>query len=115
MREIARGIKARGKTVQLLAPTAGAVEVLRREGFAEADTVQRFLVDPAMRERTRGQVMMVDEAGLLSVRLMLALVESGREHGCRLILSGDPRQHTSVERATRCVCWRPGAICRPRA
>ena len=97
LREVARGIEARGKTVQLLAPTGGAVEVLRDDGFRSADTVQRFLVDPALQERTRGQVLIIDEAGLLSVRQLLALMEVGQRQGCRIILCGDARQHTSVE------------------
>ena len=83
--------------MQLLAPTAGAVEVLREEGFETADTVQRFLVDCSLQKRTRGQVLIVDEAGLLSVPQMLALVEVGQRQGCRIILCGDARQHTSVE------------------
>ena len=97
LREVARGIEARGKAVQVLAPTAGAVEVLREEGFQQADTVARFLVDAALQDRTRGQVLIVDETGLLSVRQMLALVEVGQRQGCRIILCGDARQHTSVE------------------
>ncbi len=97
LREVARGIEVRGKAVQLLAPTGGAVEVLRDDGFCRADTVQRYLVDSKLQERTRGQVLIVDEAGLLSVRQLLALVELGQRQGCRLILCGDARQHTSVE------------------
>lgn len=97
LREVARGIEARGKSVEVLAPTTGAVEVLREEGFRQAETVQRFLVDSALQERARGQVLIVDEAGLLSVRQMLALVEAGHRQGCRLILCGDARQHASVE------------------
>lgn len=97
LRELARGLETRKQTVQLLAPTAGAVEVLRREGFQGADTVQRFVVDPGLQEQVRGQVLIVDEAGLLSVRQMLDLVERCRSLGCRLVLSGDARQHTSVE------------------
>lgn len=97
LREIARGIEARGRTAQLLAPTAGAVEVLRHEGFERAETVQRFLLDASLQERARGQVLIVDEAGMLSLKQMLSLVERCREQGCRLILSGDARQHTGVE------------------
>jgi len=94
---VARGIEARGKAVQMLAPTGGAVEVLRDDGFHQAETVQRFLVDPGFQERARGQVLIVDEAGLLSVKQLLAVIEAGQRHGCRIILCGDARQHTSVE------------------
>ena len=97
LRELARGIETRGKTVQLLAPMGGAVDVLRDDGFRQAETVQRFLVDPALQERTRGQALIIDEAGLLSVRQLLALIEVGQRQGCRIVLCGDARQHTSVE------------------
>ena len=95
--EVIRGIEARDKSVRILAPSTGAVEVWRDDRFPTAETVQRFLVDPGMQERTRGQVVIVDEAGLLSVRQMLSLVGICRDQGCRLILCGDIRQHTSVE------------------
>lgn len=97
LREIARGIQAKGRRVQMLAPTTGAVDVLRREGFQHADTVQRFLVDPNLEANLRDQVLIADEAGMMSVPQMLALVRLCRENRCRLILTGDARQHTSVE------------------
>lgn len=97
LQEVGRGITQRNKIVLLLAPTGSAVEVLRTEGFPTAQTVQRFLMDPTLQERFRGQVLIVDEAGLLSVRQMLNLVEESQRLGCRVILCGDPRQHSSVE------------------
>jgi len=42
--------------------------VLRREGFASADTVARFLVDRKLQESLKDQVLVVDEAGLLGMR-----------------------------------------------
>ena len=41
--------------------------MLRQEGFASADTVARLLLDEALQERARGQVIWIDEAGLLAV------------------------------------------------
>jgi ATP-dependent exoDNAse (exonuclease V) alpha subunit len=39
----------------------------------------------------------VDEAGLLSNAQMLGLLDLAQRNGCRLLLSGDRRQHSSVE------------------
>jgi len=41
---------------------------------------------------------LVDEAGFLSAKQMRWIVAFASENGCRLILSGDTRQHHSVER-----------------
>jgi hypothetical protein len=38
----------------------------------------------------------VDEAGFLSVRQMLELEEFAVEHDCRLVVTGDTKQHHSV-------------------
>jgi ATP-dependent exoDNAse (exonuclease V) alpha subunit len=41
---------------------------------------------------------LVDEAGFLSVRQLLELQEFAVQHNCRLIVTGDTKQHHSVER-----------------
>jgi hypothetical protein len=43
------------------------------------------------------QVLWVDEAGFLSVRQMLEVEEFVVEHDCRLIITGDTKQHHSVQ------------------
>jgi ATP-dependent exoDNAse (exonuclease V) alpha subunit len=45
-----------------------------------------------------GQVLWVDEAGFLSSKQMHWLVDFAARKRCRLILSGDTRQHHAVER-----------------
>lgn len=92
--EVVRGIEAR-QPVTVLAPSTAAVEALRQAGLPRAATVQRFLADEGFRQETRRQVVLVDEAGLLSTRDMLALLEHVQDGG-RLILSGDTRQHTGI-------------------
>ena len=44
------------------------------------------------------QVLWVDKAGFLSVPQILELQEFAAEHNCRLVLTGDTKQHHSVER-----------------
>ena len=86
-----------GKRVMVLAPSSPSVEVLRTQGFTYADTLQQFQVNGELQERVRGQVLWVDEAGFLSVRQMLELQEFALQHNCRLIVTGDTKQHHSVE------------------
>lgn len=84
--------------VFVFAPSAQASRgVLRNEGFANAETLERLLVDEKLQGETRGQVLWVDEAGMISSRSMQRLFEVARKQECRIILSGDYRQHASVE------------------
>lgn len=96
LRDVLRGIGER-QAVAVFAPTGVAVEVLKKNGFTGARSVQWLLEADGARESVRGQVLLVDEAGMLSNRQMLALLELARAGRCRVILSGDTRQHGSVE------------------
>jgi conjugative relaxase-like TrwC/TraI family protein len=96
LREVVKGIEVHHEAI-VLAPTSAAVAALRDIGFARTATVQRYLVDKALQEAASHRVLVVDEAGLLSTHDMLALFELAREHNCRLLLSGDTRQHMGVE------------------
>jgi conjugative relaxase-like TrwC/TraI family protein len=99
MKETIRLITATSKTVTVVAPTAEASRgVLRDEGFNNADTVASLLADTIRRDELKGQVLWVDEAGLLGLTDMLALFELVTAQNARLILSGDTRQHSSVVR-----------------
>lgn len=99
MSEIARGIEDGGKEIHAFAPGADASRtVLRGEGFERADTVARLLVDQDMQEGLKGQVLWIDEAGQLGSRTMSRLFEIAGEQEARVVLSGDTRQHASVER-----------------
>ena len=86
-----------GKRVMILAPSSPSVEVLRAQGFANADTLQQFQTNRDLRQAAIGQVLWVDEAGFLSVRQMLELEEFAVEHDCRLVITGDTKQHHSVQ------------------
>lgn len=98
-REAARLIEAGGQDVFFFAPSADASRgVLRQEGFSEADTVARLLVEEVLQKRVSGNVLWIDEAGLLGVRDMAKVFTLAEQLGCRVILSGDPKQHASVAR-----------------
>ncbi len=99
MQEAVEGIEEAGKKVVVLAPSVKAsFDVLRGEGFAKADTVARFLKDRDMQKEARGQVVWVDEAGLLGSQDVTRLFDLAGQLDARIVLSGDRRQHRAVAR-----------------
>ena len=67
-------------------------------GFASAETLQQLLENQDLQQRIRGRILWIDEAGFLSLKQMNALMALASEKHCRVILSGDTRQHHGVER-----------------
>ncbi len=99
IQEAVKGIEARGKKVIALAPSAEASRVVLREaGLKHADTVEMFLINPAFRQRAKGQVILIDEASLVGVRTMVKVMREAQKLNARVILVGDVRQHKAVER-----------------
>jgi conjugative relaxase-like TrwC/TraI family protein len=99
MQATVKAMEANGKQVFTFAPSAEASRgVLRSEGFANAETVERLLIDPEMQKTVKNQVLWVDEAGLLSVKDMKRLFDVAKEQDARLVLSGDTNQHNAVYR-----------------
>ncbi|WP_425400190.1 MobF family relaxase [Aeoliella sp.] len=96
--EIGEALAEVGVPVVALAQSVKASrEVLRNEaGFAEADTVARFLKDKKMRAGAKNGVILVDEASQLGTRDMLRVFDAAEELSARVILVGDRRQHRSV-------------------
>ena len=99
MQATVKAIEKTGKPVYTFAPSAEASRgVLRSEGFKNAETVERLLIDPKMQETVKGQVLWVDEAGLLSVKDMKRLFDVAHLQSARIVLSGDTNQHNAVFR-----------------
>jgi conjugative relaxase-like TrwC/TraI family protein len=99
MQEAVEEIEAGGTKVLALAPSASASRgTLRDAGFENADTVARFLLDEKLQEKAKGQLIWIDEAGLLGTRTMSAVFQTADKLDARVLLSGDRRQHGSVER-----------------
>ena len=91
-----RGLQPKRQVV-VIAPTSAAVAELRKHGFPATATVQRFLASERFQRTSARKVLIVDEAGLLSTRDMVELLEIAKTRQCRVILAGDTRQHASVE------------------
>ncbi len=84
--------------VFVFAPSAQASRgVLRKEGFQNAETLEMLLRNEKLQQQTKGQVLWVDEAGLVSTKDMRRLFDVAKKNGNRVILSGDYSQHSSVE------------------
>ena len=67
LKEIQNGIIEAGYSNHIFAPTTGAVDTLRKDGFHNALTLQTFLTNKDLQNKTSDQVIMIDEAGLISV------------------------------------------------
>jgi conjugative relaxase-like TrwC/TraI family protein len=100
MREAVAAIESNGAKVFTFAPSAEASRgVLRSDaGFANAETVEVLLQNKKLQAQVRGQVLWIDEAGLLSVRTLARVAVLAEKENCRIILSGDTAQHRAVER-----------------
>src|SRR5207302_2312401 len=72
MKEAVAAIESSGRKVLTFAPSAEASRgVLRSEaGFPNAETVEALLQNPKLQEQVRGQVVWIDEAGLLGSRTL---------------------------------------------
>ena len=99
MQEAVAGIEAGGHSVLTFAPSAEASRgVLQSEGFAGATTVAELLVNDKLQQSARGQVIWIDEAGLLGTKTLRQVFDLAEQLDARVILSGDWKQHGSVER-----------------
>ncbi len=115
MREAINGIEAGGKKVFTFAPTGDAARrVLREEaGFKDAETVASLLVRSRPEQALTGNVIWVDEAGQLGTRAMHSLFQVAERYQCRIVLSGDTKQHGSVERGDALRLLETQAGCKP--
>lgn len=70
---------------------------LRKVGFRDAETLARLFKSEQLQSQLHKQVMLVDEAGLVSSNDMRKLFDIAKKQEARVILVGDYRQHASVE------------------
>jgi conjugative relaxase-like TrwC/TraI family protein len=96
--ELGEALQEEGLSVVALAPSIKASRGVLREqaGFADAETVARFLKDEALQETARDGVILVDEASLLGARDICQLFAIAESIRARIVLVGDRRQHRSV-------------------
>ena len=96
--ELAGIIRREGFKPLFCAPTASAADTLRKDGM-DAMTLQRLHGSLAAGGKlSPGVVIVLDEAGAVGLDDMVKLFELARRDDCRVILSGDTGQHSSVPR-----------------
>lgn len=97
--ELEKHLKAIGKQALYATPTADAVYgVLKKEGFDNSQTVARVIIDKEMQNNLENQILVIDEAGLIGVENMRDILALATSKNARLLLLGDPMQHSSVSR-----------------
>ncbi len=90
-----------GHRVVGLAPTNAVALDMAKDGYREAGTLHRLLfcqengIDPAWNAKT---VLIVDEAGMVDTGMMDRLFQRADATGAKVILVGDERQLSSVQR-----------------
>ena len=97
LKALTQGIQSSGRQAVVLAPTSAACGALRDRGVSRSSTLQNFLANPDFQKDSRDAVLIVDEAGLLSVGDTLQLLKVAQAGRCRVVLCGDTGQHTGIE------------------
>ena len=89
-----------GKRVVGLAPTNAVAQDMAGEGFREASTAHSalFKLKNGRTSWDRNTVVVVDEAAMLDTRITGELLSAARQAGAKVVLAGDDRQLTSIER-----------------
>ncbi len=83
-----------------LAPTNVVAQDMKADGFVRAGTVhsELFALGNDRRKWTDKTVVMVDEAAMVDTKTMAVLATYAQDAGAKLILIGDDRQLSSIER-----------------
>jgi hypothetical protein len=98
LRALHHGMATAGYEAVFCAPTAAAADVLRKDGFESATTLQKLLMDSEPQWVNHRTVIVLDEAGAVGLEDMKKVFDLARDRGARLILSGDTGQHSAVPR-----------------
>lgn len=98
MKEVQQGIRESGKEIFGFAPSAAASrDVMRKEGFEQADTLAQLLANRELHKQVKNQVIWVDEAGMIGNKDMNRVFEIAKEQNARILLTGDVKQHSAVK------------------
>ncbi|MBD2358604.1 relaxase domain-containing protein [Tolypothrix sp. FACHB-123] len=97
LKELKAIATASGYTIKGFAPSSMAAKVLSQELDIQAETVARLLISEPPQQTELNQIWVVDEAGLLSAKNALALLERATVEQARVLLVGDTKQLSAVE------------------
>jgi conjugative relaxase-like TrwC/TraI family protein len=98
LKKFDEGAKLAGESVTYLGTTSTAVKVLKKDGFADAQTLAAFLLSDKMQAAARGGRVVVDETSILGHADAVRLFAAAKKNDLKLIFVGDPMQHGSIGR-----------------
>jgi len=100
MAAIREAYEASGYRTVGLAPTNAVAQDMLRDGFYYARTIhsELFALNNRRASWNRRTVVMVDEAAMIDTKLMAMLTAHAYQAGAKLILVGDDRQLSSIDR-----------------
>jgi conjugative relaxase-like TrwC/TraI family protein len=97
LKEVQRGLTEARRSIVAVAPSTSAVEQLQKDGFPQAVTIAELLISPQKQAQLRGQVLIVDEAGMVGSKQMDELLQLASKEKARLLTVGDVKQIKAVE------------------
>ena len=97
---IREAYEAAGARVIGLAPTNAVAQDMRGDGFGHAATIhsELFALNNGRAKWDGRTVVIVDEAAMLDTKLMAMVTAHAHDAGAKLILVGDDRQLSSIDR-----------------
>ena len=99
IKEVAEGVKEKGISFGAFAPSATASrQVQRKDGFKNATTIAELLKNEPLQKSLKNGVIWIDEAGLVGNKTMNQVINIAKKQEARILLTGDIKQHNSVER-----------------
>jgi len=100
MAAIRKAYESQGHHVIGLAPTNAVAQDMGRDGFARATTIhsELFAVKNGRTAWSNRTVLMVDEAAMIDTKLMAQITSFANQANAKLILVGDDRQLSSIDR-----------------
>ena len=100
MAAIRKAYEVQGNKVIGLAPTNAVAQDMARDGFARATTIhsELFALKNGRMRWHNGTVVMVDEAAMIDTKLMAEITAFATKAQAKLILVGDDRQLSSIDR-----------------
>jgi len=99
IKEVAEGVNEKGVNFGAFAPSSAASrQVQRADGFKNATTIADLLQNEQLQKSVKDGVIWIDEAGMVGNKTMNSIIDIAKKQDARILLTGDIKQHNSVER-----------------
>lgn len=99
VKEIANGARKAGRRFHAFAPSAAASRGVQvAEGFQNATTIAELLQSGRLQQNVKDGIIWIDEAGMVGNKTMGHILNIAKQQNARVLLTGDIKQHNSVQR-----------------